>query len=79
VIVTTDGGVIRDVALGGVGTKHWRAQEAEQALIGKPASQATFETAAKIAFANAKPQTHNAFKIPLGQQAIVRSLTTVTA
>lgn len=81
VIVATDGGVIRDarIAMGGVGTRPWRATEAEQSLIGQPADTSHFEQAAKLAFAEAKPQKHNAFKIPLGQQAIVRSLTTATA
>lgn len=81
VIVSVDGGTIRDarIAMGGVGAKPWRASDAEQSLIGQPATEASFQKAAKLAFANAKPQKHNAFKIPLGQQAIVRSLTTVTA
>jgi xanthine dehydrogenase YagS FAD-binding subunit len=79
VIVAADGGTIRHarIALGGVGTKPWRAKQAEQALVGQPATQAHFKKAAKLAFANARAREHNAFKIPLGQQAIVRSLTTV--
>ncbi len=81
VIVALDGGRIRDarIALGGVGTKPWRAKEAERSLVGKPASTASFEQAARIAFQGAKGYAHNAYKIPLGQQAIVRSLATVTA
>lgn len=81
VIVSVDGGVIREarIALGGVGSKPWRAHAAEKALLGQAAEQASFEKAARIAFTDAKPQKHNAFKIPLGQQAIVRSLTTATA
>nr|WP_299380532.1 xanthine dehydrogenase family protein subunit M [uncultured Halomonas sp.] len=80
VIVTLDGNTIRDarLALGGVATKPWRASKAEQALIGKPVTVASFENAARIAFEDAKAYRHNAYKIPLGQQAIVRSLTTVT-
>ena len=76
-----DGNTIRDarLALGGVGTKPWRAQEAEQALKGQPATTATFEKAARIAMQGAKGYEHNAFKIPLGQQAIVRTLTNLTA
>lgn len=81
VIVATEGGTIRDarIALGGVGTKPWRAAEAERSLIGKPVAEASFSRAAELAFASAKAYEHNAFKIPLGKQAIVRSLTTVTA
>jgi len=81
VVIATEGGTIRDarIALGGVGTKPWRAQRAERSLIGKSADQASFQQAAELAFEDAKAYEHNAFKIPLGQQAIVRSLTTVTA
>lgn len=81
VIVATDGDTIREarIAMGGVGTKPWRAEKAEQALVGQPASEASFKKAAEIAFEGATPYEHNAFKIPLGQQAVVRSLTTATA
>ena len=80
VIVATSGGTIQQarIALGGVGTKPWRAKEAEQSLIGQAPTQENFERAAHIAFEGAQPQSQNAFKIPLGQQAIVRSLLTVT-
>jgi xanthine dehydrogenase YagS FAD-binding subunit len=81
VIVAVDQGVIRDarIAMGGVGTKPWRSKEAEAVLIGQPATEATFMRAAQAAFTGAIPYAHNAFKIPLGQQAIVRNLSTLTA
>ena len=81
VIVATEGETIREarIAMGGVGTKPWRARKAEQALVGQPANEASFKKAAEIAFEGATPYEHNAFKIPLGQQAVVRSLTTATA
>ncbi|WP_456269250.1 xanthine dehydrogenase family protein subunit M [Kushneria sp. AK178] len=81
VIVRLDGDTIREarVALGGVGTKPWRAHEAEQALKGQQASEANFQKAAEIALQGATPYEHNAFKVPLGQQAVVRNLTTLTA
>ncbi|MES1954382.1 FAD binding domain-containing protein [Salinisphaera hydrothermalis] len=81
VIVATEGGVIRHarIALGGVGTKPWRAERAERYLVGKPATADNFGHAANMALAEARPTEDNAFKIPLGRQAIVRSLTTVTA
>lgn len=81
VVVATEGGTIRDarIALGGVGTKPWRAKQAEQSLIGQSATEASFQKAAELAFADANAYEHNAFKIPLGKQSIVRSLTTVTA
>ena len=81
IIVVREGQVIREIriALGGVGTKPWRATEAEAALLGQPATQANIERAAEIAFRAAVPQKHNAYKIPLGQQAIVRNLSTLVA
>ena len=80
VIVATDGDTIREarIAMGGVGTKPWRATKAEQALVGQPANEASFKKAAEIAFEGATPYEHNAFKIPLGQQAVVRSLRNAT-
>jgi xanthine dehydrogenase YagS FAD-binding subunit len=76
-----EGGIIRDarVALGGVGTKPWRAREAEHALIGKPAKAEVFEQAARAALASARPQRHNAFKVELARRTLVRALATVPA
>lgn len=81
VIVILDGDTITEarVALGGVGTKPWRAREAEAALKGQKVTEASFQKAAGIAMQGATPYAHNAFKIPLGQQAIVRNLTNLTA
>jgi xanthine dehydrogenase YagS FAD-binding subunit len=74
-------GVVRDVriALGGVGTKPWRAREAEQALIGQAFTAASFERAATIALADARPSEHNRFKIPLAQRTLVRALSQLKA
>jgi len=71
-----DGRTVRDVrvALGGVATKPWRAQEAERALIGKPASADTFQRAAAIALDGAQPHDDNAFKLELARRTIVRAL-----
>jgi xanthine dehydrogenase YagS FAD-binding subunit len=63
------------IALGGVGTKPWRAFEAEQSLIGKAADQSAFQAAADIALAGAKPYKHNGFKIGLAKSTLVRALT----
>lgn len=80
VIVATEGDTIRDarIAMGGVGTKPWRARKAEQALIGRPVDVSAFNEAAEIAFEGATAYEQNAFKIPLGKQAVIRSLTTAT-
>lgn len=80
VIVQMQGDRITDarIALGGVGTKPWRAHEAEQSLRDQPANDETFRRAAQLALQGATPYRHNAYKIPLAQQAIVRNLQTLT-
>lgn len=67
---------VRDVriALGGVATVPWRATEAEEALKGKALTEETATKAAEIAFSGAKPRQHNAFKVELGKQTLVRAL-----
>ena len=69
-------GVIQDVrlALGGVGTKPWRAWQAEDMLRGQPASDELFGIAAALEFADAKPLRDNVFKIGLAQRTIVAVL-----
>ena len=62
------------VALGGVGTKPWRARRAERHLVGGPATSEAFADAAAIELADAQPREHNAFKVQLAQRAIVRGL-----
>lgn len=65
------------IALGGVGTKPWRAKEAEQALIGKKATADSYKTAAEIALRDAKPHKDNAFKPELCKRTIVQALQTL--
>ena len=67
------------VALGGVAHKPWRAQKAEQLLIGKSADEQTFRAAAEAELAAAKGYRHNSFKIELAKRAMVSALKTVTA
>ena len=67
------------VALGGVGTKPWRSHEAEHALIGRPATNATYRAAADAALAGARPQRQNGFKIELAKRTLTRALTEVSA
>jgi len=64
------------IALGGVGTKPWRSPEAEAALTGQPANDATFRQAAEAALRDAKPQSQNAFKIELAKRCLVYALKT---
>src|SRR3989440_2017120 len=65
------------IALGGVAHKPWRAQKAEQQLLGKTADEKTFRAAAEAELAAAKGYAHNSFKIELAKRSIIRALTTV--
>jgi xanthine dehydrogenase YagS FAD-binding subunit len=78
--VRVQDGAITDVrlALGGVGTKPWRARRAEQALLGQPAGATGFAEAAGQELAAATPRPLNAFKVELAQRAIVRALMSLT-
>lgn len=62
------------IAMGGVAHKPWRALKAEQMLVGKEATEANFKLAANAEMDGAKPLTHNAFKIELGNRSIVLAL-----
>lgn len=72
-----DGQVIKSAAfaLGGVAPKPWRSAAAEKLLIGATASPEVFGKVADLAVAGAKPYEHNAFKVELAKQSIVRALT----
>lgn len=67
------------IALGGVGTKPWRSPEAEAALTGKAANEATFREAAEAALRGAKPQSENGFKIELARRCLAYALRTAAA
>jgi xanthine dehydrogenase YagS FAD-binding subunit len=76
VILTIAGGKITRarIALGGVGAKPWRSPEAEVALAGKPANDASFRQAAEAALRKAKPQSENKFKIELAKRCLTHAL-----
>jgi xanthine dehydrogenase YagS FAD-binding subunit len=78
--VRIQGGAIAEarLALGGVATRPWRARRAEAALLGRPATAASFAEAARQELAAATPHPMNAFKVELAQRAIVRALSTLT-
>lgn len=80
VAVSVDSGVISDVrlALGGVATKPWRARQAEQILMGAPATVETFTAAANEEMRPAVSYGMNEFKIELCRRTIVRALQTIT-
>ena len=70
-------GVVAEVrlALGGVGTKPWRARRAEHELVGTPPTPDGFAGAAAAELEGADVRRDNAFKVQLAQRAIVRALT----
>jgi xanthine dehydrogenase YagS FAD-binding subunit len=76
-ILTVEGGVVRAVrlALGGVATKPWRARKAEAVLQGQPANVDTFRAAAEAELAEARPSSHNGYKIELVKRTMVAVLT----
>ncbi|MBV8145303.1 MAG: xanthine dehydrogenase family protein subunit M [Gammaproteobacteria bacterium] len=76
VALQLEGEMVREarVALGGVATVPWRAREAEEVLRGAVLDESLAQRAAAAAFAAAAPRGHNAFKIPLGRETLVRAL-----
>ena len=62
------------VVLGSVAHMPWRSAEAEAILTGKPPSEELFNRAASAALADARPLTHNGYKVELGQRSVVRAL-----
>jgi xanthine dehydrogenase YagS FAD-binding subunit len=62
------------IVLGSVAHKPWRVPAAEQALIGAQLDPRELDAAVRPAFADARPLTHNAFKIELARRAVVRAL-----
>jgi xanthine dehydrogenase YagS FAD-binding subunit len=71
-----EAGTIREarVALGSVAPKPWRAHDVEAALLGKPASDATFAVAADVAIRGMRGYGHNDYKIPMTRAAVRRAL-----
>jgi xanthine dehydrogenase YagS FAD-binding subunit len=71
-----DGGIVKSVrlALGGVAHKPWRALKLEASLKGQPATDKNFLAAAEEELADAKPLTHNKFKVELAKRTIVAVL-----
>ena len=70
-----NGGVIRSarIALGGAGTKPWRARFAEAALAGKAPTTENFRAAAEAEMKSARGHGRNNFKIELAKRTLVRA------
>jgi xanthine dehydrogenase YagS FAD-binding subunit len=80
VVVEVAGGRFRYVrlAMGGVGTKPWRMNAAEQALTGAAVDEGTIKRAAELALRDAKPQSENGFKVELAQRCLTHALRLAT-
>jgi xanthine dehydrogenase YagS FAD-binding subunit len=80
-IVATQAGAISAarVAFGGLAHKPWRSLEAEQALVGRPATLATYREAAEHALQDARGYGHNDFKIDLAKRTLCRTLAQLAA
>lgn len=79
VVLDVSGGTVRSarIAMGGVGTKPWRATKAEAVLNGAKNNVQTYRAAADAVMKEAKGYPYNSFKIELAKRTLVRALTTV--
>jgi xanthine dehydrogenase YagS FAD-binding subunit len=62
------------VVIGYVAPIPWRSAEAERGLAGKSASEDVAKAAADAALQNAKPLSHNAYKVQLAKVAVKRAI-----
>lgn len=76
VALDIDGDVVRDarVAVGGLATRPWRAEAAEQSLIGKPFTDAAAAQAGRLALQGAVTRPQNAFRVELGANTVAEAL-----
>lgn len=65
------------IAMGGVGTKPWRARAVEEALVGKVFDEDVIRKASTLAVEGAQAREHNGFKITLAPRVVARALMTV--
>ena len=75
-VVRVSGGRVQHarVVLSGVAPVPWRAQAAEQALVGSPLNESTIEEAARAALEEARPLAQNGYKLPLARALVRRAL-----
>jgi xanthine dehydrogenase YagS FAD-binding subunit len=71
-----DNGIIRHarLAMGGVAHKPWRLFDAEKSLVGKKASEESFQQAAQLAMQGAKAYGYNEFKLKMAPASITEAL-----
>jgi xanthine dehydrogenase YagS FAD-binding subunit len=80
-LLALDDGVVSEIriALGGVAHVPWRAELAENALLGEPAGEEAFAAAAEAELAQAQPLRDNGYKLALARNLIVQTLTELSA
>ncbi len=76
VALDLDGEVIRRarVALGSVAMRPWRLDETERRLAGRRLDSPAVADAVAAGFADARPLSGNAYKIPLARNAVLRTI-----
>ena len=76
VALDMNGEVVRDarIAVGGLATRPWRVQAAEQSLIGKPFTAAAAAQAGRLALRGAVTRPQNAFRVELGANTVAEAL-----
>ena len=62
------------IGIGGLASIPWHSKAAEKALLGQPASDEIFQSAAEAALADARAPAGAEYKVTLAKRAIVRSL-----
>jgi xanthine dehydrogenase YagS FAD-binding subunit len=76
VALDMDGDVVRDarIAVGGLATRPWRVQAAEQRLVGKAFNAAAAAEAGRLAVQGAVTRRQNAFRVDLGANTVAEAL-----
>jgi len=76
VVLGMDGATIKSarVVMGAVAPVPWRAQAAEQALVGKRLDEATAAAAAEAALEGARPMSRNGYKVQVAKTAVKRAI-----
>jgi xanthine dehydrogenase YagS FAD-binding subunit len=76
VVLKLDGGVCKEarIVMGSVSPVPRRAPAAEKALVGKKIDEAAATEAGKVALADAKPLSGNAYKVQLGRVIVKRAV-----
>jgi xanthine dehydrogenase YagS FAD-binding subunit len=76
VALDLDGDSVRSarIGLGGMAYRPWRSAEAEAALVGRPLTEASAQTAATAALNGARTHGYNDYKPELARRTLVRAL-----